>query len=167
MELLTNLGIDWRLFIAQVVNFIILLVLLQRFLYKPLVTMLDTREARLKKGLDLTDTMEVKAQRMEEERAEVVRAARSEAERIVGTALADAETSRMQMITQSREEAARIVAEGKTILLEQQRLVVEAAKKEIATLVVDATRKVMGELTSNEPDTNQIAKAIERLGRTT
>ncbi len=165
MDLLTNLGIDWRLFIAQVINFIILLVLLQRFLYKPLIGMLDKREARLKKGLDLTTEMEGKAKKMAEEHALMVREARGEAERIISAALVQADTSRAELIEVARTESKRIVEEGKAILVEQQRVLIETAKKEVATLVVDATRKVIAELDGATPDPEKLNKAVVRLGK--
>ncbi len=165
MELLTNLGIDWRLFIAQAVNFVILLVLLQRFLYKPLVTMLDKREARLKKGLDLTAEMEVKAKKMAEEHAQMVREARGEAERIISAAVIQGDASRVEMVETARTESKRIIEEGKAILVEQQRVLIESAKKEVATLVVDATKKVITELQGSVLDSDTINQAVTRLGK--
>ncbi len=165
MDLLTNLGIDWRLFIAQSINFIILLVLLRKFLYKPLISMLDKREARLQKGLDLTDAMEVKTKKMAEEHAQVIREARSEAERIIGTALSQTDASRLELLESARTESKRILEEGKTILVEQQRVLIETAKKEVATLVVEATRKVIAELEGTAPDSEKLSEAVTRLGR--
>lgn len=165
MDLLTNLGIDWRLFIAQSINFIILLVLLRKFLYKPLISMLDKREARLKKGLELTDAMEAKTKKMAEEHALVIREARGEAERIIGAALLQADTSRAELIETARTESKRIVEEGKTILVEQQRVLIETAKKEVATLVVEATCKVIAELDGSAPDSEKLNAAVTRLGR--
>ena len=164
MELLTKLGIDWRLFIAQAVNFVVLLVLLQRFLYKPLITMLDKREARLKKGLELTDAMEVKSKHMEEEHAQIVRTARGEAERIISTAVSDAEASRAKLLEDARTEAKRILDEGKAILQEQQRLTINAARKEVAALVVESTRKIIVEVNGAEPNKDLVTKALGRLG---
>lgn len=165
MELLTNLGIDWRLFIAQAINFVILLVLLQRFLYKPLIAMLDKREARLKQGLLLSDQMEARAAKMEEERLHVIRDARSEAERIISAAVADAETARAEVLETSRLESKRIVEEGKAILLERERLMLDSARKEVATLVVDSTRKVLGELGATGFDVDRINQAVKKVGK--
>ena len=50
--MLTKLGIDWRLFIAQLVNFLILFAVLRIFAWKPLVTALEDRRKRVKKGID-------------------------------------------------------------------------------------------------------------------
>jgi F-type H+-transporting ATPase subunit b len=165
MELLTKLGIDWRLLIAQAVNFVVLLILLQRFLYKPLIGMLEKREARLKKGLELSDAMEVKAKKMEEEHMAIVRDARSEAERIISSAVNQAETSRTELLETARTEAKRIVDEGKSILVEQKNLMIESARKEVATLVVDSARKIMADLNMKSIDSATIANAVEKIGK--
>jgi len=165
MELLSNLGIDWRLFIAQAINFVVLLVILQRFLYKPLIGMLDKREARLKKGLELTASMEAKARHMEEERAQIVRTARGEAERIITAAVAQAEVSRVELLESARSDAMRILEEGKLVLKEEQKILIFEARKEVATLIVEGARKIMEELNSAAPNTEAITKAVSRLGK--
>ena len=51
MELLSNLGINGKLLLAQIVNFFILLYILKRFAYKPILKVLDDRKEKIEKGL--------------------------------------------------------------------------------------------------------------------
>ena len=51
MEIFSKLGIDWRLLLAQVVNFLILLFVLRRFAYTPMLRFLEKRKNRIEKGL--------------------------------------------------------------------------------------------------------------------
>ena len=51
MEALESLGIDWKMLVAQVVNFIILLLILRKFLFGPIVKLLDDRRKTIEKGL--------------------------------------------------------------------------------------------------------------------
>ena len=46
MELFGKLGIEWKLLLAQGLNFILLLIILRKFLYKPILKMLDERRAK-------------------------------------------------------------------------------------------------------------------------
>ena len=50
-ELLTKLGIDLKLLVAQIVNFLILLLVLYKFAYGPIVAMLEKRQKKIEKGL--------------------------------------------------------------------------------------------------------------------
>ena len=49
-ELLSSLGIDLRLFLAQLINFSILLFVLFKFAYKPILNMMDERTEKIEKG---------------------------------------------------------------------------------------------------------------------
>ncbi len=51
-NILGVLGIDWKLFLSQALNFFILLVVLRAFVYKPLLAMIKKRNERIKEGLD-------------------------------------------------------------------------------------------------------------------
>ena len=51
MELLQKLGIDWRLLIAQLVNFSILVIILYKLLYKPVLKVLNDRKEKIEQGL--------------------------------------------------------------------------------------------------------------------
>ena len=50
-ELITKLGIDWKFLIAQIVNFLVLLFVLYKFAYGPILAMLEKRQKKIEKGL--------------------------------------------------------------------------------------------------------------------
>ena len=49
---ISQFGLDWKLFLSQLVNFVIILVFLTFFVYKPVIKMLKQRNAKIKEGLD-------------------------------------------------------------------------------------------------------------------
>lgn len=49
---ISQFGIDWKLFLSQLVNFILILIVLSIFVYKPVMKMLKERNAKIKEGLD-------------------------------------------------------------------------------------------------------------------
>ncbi len=165
MDILTTLGIDWRLFTAQAINFVVLLALLHRFLYKPMLRFLDERSARIAEGIRAADELAAREHALEEERHRIVTDARREAERIVSAALIDAEESRNTIVEQARVDAQRIIAEGNAALIEQERMVAQELRKETAALVVDATRKIFYEMGSKEVSGAVLEEAVHRLGR--
>jgi F-type H+-transporting ATPase subunit b len=58
--LLDQLGISWQLFLSQAVNFFILLLVLTFFVYKPLIKVIKTRNAKIKEGLDKAEEADVR-----------------------------------------------------------------------------------------------------------
>lgn len=59
-QLLSQLGIDWKLLLSQAVNFFILLIVLTFFVYKPLIKIIKQRNARIKEGLDKAEEADIR-----------------------------------------------------------------------------------------------------------
>src|SRR5574343_128387 len=59
-ELLNQLGINWKLFVSQLFNFFILLIVLTVFVYKPLIKIIKERSAKIKQGLDKAQEADVR-----------------------------------------------------------------------------------------------------------
>ncbi len=59
-ELLFQLGINWKLFLSQAVNFFILLIVLTFFVYKPLIKVIKQRNQKIKEGLDKAEEADVR-----------------------------------------------------------------------------------------------------------
>ena len=59
-QLLFQLGVDWKLFLSQAVNFGILLLVLTFFVYKPLIKIIKERNAKIKEGLDKAEEADVR-----------------------------------------------------------------------------------------------------------
>ncbi|MFA5800107.1 MAG: hypothetical protein WC840_04070, partial [Candidatus Peribacteraceae bacterium] len=73
MELLTKLGINWQLLLAQIVNFLIVLGVLGAFVYKPILNLLDARTERIRKAMEDAKRIENQAKEMEEQRQRALR----------------------------------------------------------------------------------------------
>ena len=59
-QLLFQLGIDWKLFLSQTVNFFILLIVLTFFVYKPLIKIIKERNQKIKEGLDKAEEADIR-----------------------------------------------------------------------------------------------------------
>ncbi len=63
MQIFSTLGIDWKLLLAQLINFAILIGVLGYFVYTPILRLLDERRERVKKAMD--DARHIEQQRKE------------------------------------------------------------------------------------------------------
>ena len=79
MELITKLGIDWKLLIAQVINFFILLFVLHRFAYRPILKMLKKRTDTIDKSLSDVKQIEKNLAESNQKKDELLRTARQQA----------------------------------------------------------------------------------------
>ena len=160
-DLFSSLGIDWTLLVLLTIAFLVLLVILRKWVYPPLVAMLDRREKALKQSSEAAQVAKTEAENAEKKTAELLKQARSEAGDIVTTA---------------REEAANIVDEAQSKAVDKAKALVESAHDDIAKeiesarkmlynetleLVAEATGKVLGEKIDAKKDTKLISEALE------
>ena len=165
MDFLEKLGIDWRLLIAQVLNFAILLFVLRRFAYQPIVKALNGRRERIAKAMAETQALEERTARSDEERRERLAQAEGEANLIVAEARQQADRLRAEMLDAAQTEvsAIRLDAASEARRLKEQALA--EARIELAGLVVDATEKIIGEKMTTARDEELVRKTITELER--
>jgi F-type H+-transporting ATPase subunit b len=159
-----KLGINWVLLIAQIVNVVLLVWLLSRFLYTPVLNMLNERTKRIQDSLSEAD--KVRAQMADARRdydAELAKA-RQEAAGIVTQAQERARAQEQEIVAQARQEAERIRTEARDQALREREQMVGELRSQVATLVTQTATKVLGaELKSNH-DT-LIEESLASLGR--
>src|SRR5579859_3120211 len=145
-----TLGLNWVGLLWHAVNFIVLFLLLQRFLFKPVVGMLDARAQRVRDSMEQAEQARRAAEQAEADRQSLLAETRREAEQIRARAddqakriLSDAEArahERQQLAEQQAEAAARQIEER---VMAQVRL-------QLADLVVTAVERVTrGALVAN------------------
>ena len=161
MELLQNLGIHGKLLLAQVVNFLILLWVLKKFVYVPLIKVMETRQGKIEKGLKDAEESERRLESMKEEEKRVLEKARKEAQKIIEKAEEQAKKNSEEVTKKTKEKAEQIVQEAKSEIAEEKKKILQEAKSEVAELVFLATKKVVeGEISKKD---NQIIRKITEI----
>jgi F-type H+-transporting ATPase subunit b len=108
-QLLTNFGVDWKLLLAQVVNFGILFWVLKRYAYQPILDVLKNRETIIKKGLEDASNAEKELKNVHIE-ANVIRGdAKKEAHALLQTAHNEGKDIVTTAVTEGQTKKAEIV----------------------------------------------------------
>ncbi|OGL68569.1 ATP synthase F0 subunit B [Candidatus Uhrbacteria bacterium RIFCSPLOWO2_01_FULL_47_24] len=167
MELFTNLGIDWRLLIAQLVNFTILLAVLYKFLYKPVLKLLHDRSQKIEQGIKNAENVEVRLKEVAALYETKTREARAEAAKILEATKKEADTMKAELAVQAQKEAEKIVSSGRARLTVEKEKIMHEAEHELADLVAQATEHVLGSVLTPEMDRKLIDEAVKkvRMGR--
>ena len=76
-------GIEWKLIVAQAVNFIVVAFLLWRFAFKPVMATLDERQRKIAEGLQFAEESKTQLAETEKRQAEVLREANVKAQEIL------------------------------------------------------------------------------------
>ncbi len=161
---LEGLGINLGYLISQIINFVLLLVLLRIFLYRPIVNMLDRRREKIRADLDEADKARSQAETAKQEYEKQLEQAREERRSIVAQANEQAEKMREEILEKARAEAQQLVAktEEETEALRRQTLI--GAQDEIVDLAVAAAGKVVGESLDEKAHRRLIQEFIAEVG---
>ena len=159
-ELFAKLGIDWKLLIAQIINFLVLLLVLYKFAYRPLLAMLDKRTKKIEQGLKDAEISREKLEASEKKQAEILHKARVEAKGIVEKAREQAEKGRSEIVAESKVQSDKLIADARMQIEQEKQKTLSEIKSEIGGLVVAATEKIIDEKMNPEKDKSLIEKAI-------
>lgn len=163
MEVFSQLGIDWKLLLAQMINILILLVLLYKFLYKPVLKALDDRQKMVTDSVHKADEITTRLRVTEKEQHDLLAKAREEAQEIVTQARAMAKVQTEEAMTRTRAEVENVVRQAKVnIEAEKQKMLMEASGQ-LADVVVNATKKIMGEVVDEKIERSLAQKAVDAL----
>jgi len=142
-SLISTFHIDWKIIVAQAINFGIVLLVLYVFALKPLKKLMSERTEKIAKGVtDAKENAEM-IEKTKKEYDEVLNKARAEAHTIFQEGKKDADAKKAEMLENAKKEVDAMIASGKKTLEGEKAKIIEEAKKEIVSLVVLATEKVL------------------------
>ncbi|MEK9132245.1 MAG: F0F1 ATP synthase subunit B [Patescibacteria group bacterium] len=159
MELLTKLGVDWKLLIAQVINFFILMVVLYKLVYKPVLDLLDKRAKTIEKGVADARESEKRLQEIEKTRQEGMIQTRKEIGRMLDQAKAEADQVKKDLVTAAQAQADDLMRRTKIQIEEEKTKMISDAKHEVGTFIIKATGKLL-EREFSQADQSRLSQAI-------
>jgi len=158
------INIDTSLLI-QVVNFAILLFVLHRLLYRPLLAKMEERSSAIKKSLDEAQAARAEAARQQEENAARLKAAYAEAASIRDQALKDAGEEQRRLVEAARAESQRMIESAKAQLDADVRRAREDLRREVGDLAVGIAEKLIHKSLRDEDHRRIVDDAIASIGR--
>jgi F-type H+-transporting ATPase subunit b len=151
--------------VIQAVNFILLMVVLTKLLYRPLVGKMDERTQAIKKSLEEAQAARAEAQREREEHAAKIQAAYAEAQSIRATALAEAAEEQRRLVEAARAEADRLVSSAKAELEQDVRRARQELRQEVSGLAIDVAERLIRKSLRDDDHRRIVDDAIGRLAK--
>jgi F-type H+-transporting ATPase subunit b len=156
---------DPGLFIWTILTFLVLLGLLARFAWRPLLQALDSRQEAIRKSLDDAQQAKQELERLHRESAQIIREARVEAESIVSRSRSDAERLKEEIKQTARAEAGTILQNAeRQIGLETQRALQQIRHEAVDLSVMIASKLIQRNL-SKEDNEKLIDEAIRQVSK--
>jgi F-type H+-transporting ATPase subunit b len=158
-----KLGIDPKLLLAQIVNFAIIIVVLSKFLYKPILSMLEKRKKEIEEGLKLTTKMREEEEKSQQKKQKMLETARKEAQVIIDEARKQAKEEEKEIVAQAHKEAEAILTKGKADV-EAARVTMEKGLQATAVeLAVSMAERLLTGVLSADEKHKLIGKHIKEL----
>jgi F-type H+-transporting ATPase subunit b len=160
-----ELGLNLNLFLAQLINFGVVVGLLTYFLYRPVLNMLNARTKRIEDSLREADQVKQQLASAKSGYEAELQKARQEAAAMVAQAQERAKAQEVEIVAQARREADRIREEARAQALQEREQMLREAKNQIADLVtLTASRVLDAELKAGGHD-RLIAESLAALDR--
>jgi F-type H+-transporting ATPase subunit b len=149
--------------IIQGINFLILLVLLQKVLYKPLLAKMSERTEAIRTSLEEAQRARAEAARQQEDNAERLRTAHAEAASIRAAALKEAAEEQRKLVEAARIEAARLVESARAQMDTDIRRAREELRREVADLAIGVAEKLIRKSLDDADHRRIVAEAVGHL----
>jgi F-type H+-transporting ATPase subunit b len=154
---------DPGLFIWTIVTFLVLLALLAKFAWRPLLEALDTRQNAIRKSLDDAQQARQELERLNTESAQIVARSRQEADAIITQSRADGDRLREEIRHKARAEADLIVKNAeRQIQLETSRALQQIRHEAVELSVMIASKIIQRNLT-REDNERLIDEALRQV----
>jgi F-type H+-transporting ATPase subunit b len=154
---------DPGLFIWTIVTFLVLLTLLAKFAWRPLLQALDTRQESIRKSLDDARQAKQDLERLHQESAQIIRQSRVEADGIITRSRADAERLREEMKQKARAEADTIVKSAERQIQLETTRALQQIRTEAVDLSVMIASKIIQRNLSKEDNERLIDEALKQV----
>src|SRR3989344_1328732 len=163
LDLFEKLGINWKLLLAQSVNFLLVLFLLNRFVFKKLIAFLGGRKQRIAQGVEMREKAERELQRTMEARHRELEQARKEAELLVSGAKVQAQQSGAKILAEAKNREENILLSAKERLEREKTSMVAEAKEEIGARAVLFAEKILQRSLKKSDEERMIQEVMKEL----
>jgi F-type H+-transporting ATPase subunit b len=154
---------DPGLFIWTIATFLVLLFLLQRFAWKPLLDALENRQETIRKSLDDADQAKTELQQVQEESNRIVAKARVDADAIITASRADALKLQEELRAKARLEAEGIVKNAEREIQQQTNQSLAKIREEAVDLSLSIASKLIQRNLSKKDNETLIQDTLKQI----
>ena len=165
MEILEQLGIDYRLIIVNIIGFLILVGILIKFLYGPITQVLDSRVEDIRSTYETAENEKATMEQLRKEYEGRLAAIETEAHEKIQAAIKEAHGIRDEIIADARTKSEDILRRGEEELSHEREKTIVALREEVADLVISASSKLLEQSMDDKSHRKLIDDFISGVGK--
>jgi len=156
-------GINWMLFLAQLINFGIVVFVLKKFAFGPIAKKLQERSEKIEIALQDAKKIELEKEQFEQWKNEEMQKSRKEAAGILTGAEKEAEILKTETLNQTKKEQEKLVNQAKAQIEHEKTLTLQSAKTELADIITTTSEKILKEKLTGEKDQKLIKGLLGKM----
>lgn len=141
-----GLGLDFKLVIIQVANFLILLFILKRWVYKPLIKFLDQRAERIQESLKASEKMQRERRGFEEKKNKELLQLKERSQTVLAEVRREALAEKQTILNEGQKEVQAVVAAARTQIELEKKKALKEVGAEVASLSLEIAKKILSNL---------------------
>ncbi len=154
---------DPGLFLWTILTFLVLLVLLAKFAWKPLLALLDRREEMIRQSLDDAEKAKHELQRLQQESKEILSKARVEAQSILAKSRSEAEKLKGELRQEAKVQADSILRDAEKQIQVETEKAIAVIKNEVVDLSLLVASKLIKKNLSKEDNQSLIEESLKQV----
>ena len=163
MEIFQLFGVDWKLMLAQIINFAIVVFVLWRFAIKPVMSNMEKRNKEIEQGLKDAEQSAKKLAEADKEIRQKLQESQGQAVQIIMQSKKEAEAERQIALDKTKQEVKHLIDKAKEQIANQKEEMVSEARAELAETIVATVRLVMENKINKEIDHKYIDSILKKV----
>ncbi len=164
-DLLEQLGLNFKLVFIQLVGFLILYVLLKKFLFGRVMEMIQKRGDEIKGAYEKNENIRGEVQALKAEYEQKLLDARKEADDVIQTAKQKAERAGQEIIEKTRQETAQIKDKGLAEIEQEKKKVISEIRGDVVSISVEIASRIVRKTISSSEAEKLVDDVIKEVGR--
>lgn len=162
-QIFSNFGISWPKFIAQIILFLVVYWVLNKYAFAPVLKMLNERRRRIEEGQHNAEKIKKQLAEAELRYQEVLRKANEDATRLLEEARTSSDAISQRQLQQAIKDAEGIIAKAQDTIVQERNKMIYEVKKEMVGLVVNTTAKVVGKVLTPEDQKRLSEETVKQV----
>ncbi|MDA8206248.1 MAG: F0F1 ATP synthase subunit B [Thermaerobacter sp.] len=162
---MTNTSLTAAGMIAAVLQWVLLLILLRVFVYKPILAAMQKRRDTIAKQIGDADSLKVEAEKLRDEAHQLVERARDEAKQLMASARREADEQAKKIVEQAQREASYRQKAAIEEIEHERDLALASVRAQVADLVVFAAGKVLERSLTVQDQSRYVEEILKDVGQ--
>lgn len=160
-DILGKIGFDWRMALANLINFLIIFWLLKRYAFQPIQRKLAERQSIIKQGMEDAESAKTERISAETNYERKLAEARDEAQKIIATAHEHSEEMTKKATADAQQQVERIVSDARAMIAKEKQHMESELQAKTAEIAIQVAEKILKQKIDTVADAQLIKEAIK------